>query len=282
MILHQPTSKEEALAILADQEQAIPVAGGTDLFPHWPTRPGQHDRTYLDLSGIKALRPMTWTANELVLGAMTTFWDAITSPDVAREFPLMVRAARQVGAVQIQTRGTWAGNVINASPAGDGVAALMACDATLVLESARGREEIPLHRFFTGYKKMKREKDQLVVAIRIPRRQYDDVRFEKVGQRRAQVITKMGLAVTRRGREWRVVAASMAPAVCRCPAVERVLGESTITSPDDLSAAIAQDVAPVDDLRSTAEYRRRVMARVLFDWFGQGTGDRGPGDARAG
>src|SRR6185503_5674839 len=173
MKLLLPSSKPEALAMLADQPDAIPVAGGTDLFPHWPTRPAQHDRAYLDLSAIQELRPMSWTARELILGGLTTFWDVIRSPAVSREFPLLVRAARQVGAIQIQTRGTWAGNVINASPAGDGVAALMAYDATLVLESTKGRAEIPLDCFYTDYKKMKRERDQLVVAIRVPRRNYD-------------------------------------------------------------------------------------------------------------
>lgn len=265
MNLLLPTSKHEALAMLADQPDAIAVAGGTDLFPHWPTRPEQHDRSYLDLSAIDALRPMTWSARKLVLGGLTTFWDVIRSPEAGREFPLLVRAARQVGAIQIQTRGTWAGNVINASPAGDGVAALMAYDATLVLESRLGREEIRLDEFYTDYKKMKRRRDQLVVAIRLPRRSYDFSLFEKVGQRRAQVITKMGLALTHSAAGWRVVAASMAPYVCRCRAVEAQLTSAApVRDPDDFAAAIARDVAPVDDLRSTADYRRRVMARVLY------------------
>jgi CO/xanthine dehydrogenase FAD-binding subunit len=271
MKLLLPSSKQEALDMLAKQPDAVPVAGGTDLFPHWPSRPEQYDRTYLDLSGLRELRPMMWTDADLILGALTTFWDVIRAREVGTEFPLLVRAARQVGAIPIQTRGTWGGNVINASPAGDGVAALMAYDATLVLESVQGRQEIPLDNFYTDYRKMKRQRHQLVVAIRVPRRRYDDARFEKVGQRRAQVITKMGLAVTRRGREWRVVAASMAPTVRRCPAVEQVLSQNALQSPDDLSRAIARDVAPVDDLRSSAEYRRRVMARVLFHWFGSGS-----------
>ncbi len=181
-------------------------------------------------------------------------------------FPLLVAAARQVGAVQIQARGTWGGNIANASPAADGVPVLMAYDAVVVLESATGgREEVPLDRFYTGYKEMRRRPDQLVVAIRIPWRAHDVAIFEKVGGRRAQAIAKVGLAIARSAAGWRVVAASVAPTVRRCPAIERLLEDGTaVRGPDDLLPAIARDVAPIDDLRSTAEYRKRVLARLLY------------------
>ena len=256
----------EALGLLAGDGAAIPVAGGTDLLVHWPVRVEAHDRTYVDLSRLEDLKPLRWSDRELVLGGLTTYWDVIQDERIGREFPLLVRAARQVGAIQIQARGTWAGNIVNASPAADGVPVLMAYDAVVVLESWRGREEVPLDRFYTGYKEMRRRADQLVVAIRIPRRPYSYQVFEKVGSRRAQAIAKVGLAVTRSDAAWRVVAASMAPTIRRCPAIERLLEVPTpLRAPDDLLPAIASDVAPIDDLRSTAEYRRRVMARVLYD-----------------
>ena len=256
----------EALGLLAGDGAAIPVAGGTDLLVHWPVRVEAHDRTYVDLSRLEDLKPPRWSDRELVLGGLTTYWDVIRDERIGREFPLLVRAARQVGAIQIQARGTWAGNIVNASPAADGVPVLMAYDAVVVLESWRGREEVPLDRFYTGYKEMRRRADQLVVAIRFPRRPYSYQVFEKVGSRRAQAIAKVGLAVTRSDAAWRVVAASMAPTIRRCPAIERLLEIRTpLRAPDDLLPAIASDVAPIDDLRSTAEYRRRVMARVLYD-----------------
>ena len=256
----------EALGLLAGDGAAIPVAGGTDLLVHWPVRVEAHDRTYVDLSRLEDLKPPRWSDRELVLGGLTTYWDVIQDERIGREFPLLVRAARQVGAIQIQARGTWAGNIVNASPAADGVPVLMAYDAVVVLESWRGREEVPLDRFYTGYKEMRRRADQLVVAIRFPRRPYSYQVFEKVGSRRAQAIAKVGLAVTRSDAGWRVVAASMAPTIRRCPAIERLLEVPTpLRAPDDLLPAIASDVAPIDDLRSTAEYRRRVMARVLYD-----------------
>jgi xanthine dehydrogenase iron-sulfur cluster and FAD-binding subunit A len=143
--------------------------------------------------------------------------ETVESLDPAALQPLLVAAARQVGAVQIQARGTWAGNIVNASPAADGVPVLMAYDAVVVLESVRGRVEVPLAEFYAGYKQMRRAVDELVVEIRVPRRAYALQRFFKVGARRAQAIAKVGLAVTRSAAGWRVVAASMAPVAPMMP-----------------------------------------------------------------
>src|SRR3989442_12437446 len=206
-----PGSLAEALDMLASDGAAIPIAGGTDLLVHWPVRVDAHDRTYVDLSQLDALKPLSWTADELVLGGLTTYWDVIRDARAAREFSLLVDAARQVGAIQIQARGTWAGNIVNASPAADGVPVLIAYDAVVVLESWRGREEVPLDRFYSGYKQMRRYPDQLVVGIRIPLRRYTYQVFEKVGARRAQAIAKGGLAVTRSGAGWRGGGAGVAP-----------------------------------------------------------------------
>ncbi|HXL52088.1 MAG TPA: FAD binding domain-containing protein [Gemmatimonadales bacterium] len=260
-----PASLPEALNQLASDATAVPMAGGTDLLVHWPVRLEAHERTYVDLSRLDSLKPLRWTEDELTLGGLTTYWDVILDARARAELPLLVDAARQVGAIQIQARGTWAGNIVNASPAADGVPVLMAYDAVVVLESRSGREEVPLDRFYAGYKQMKRRTDQLVVGIRIPRRRYTYQVFEKIGARRAQAIAKVGLAVTCSGAGWRVVAASVAPTIRRCPAVERLLEAGIpIASPEALLPAIAQDVAPIDDIRSSADYRTRVMARVLY------------------
>ena len=261
-----PASLPEALAILAERPEAVPVAGGTDLLVHWPARVAEHERDYVDLSGIAELKAIAFRNGELLLGALATYWDVIHAGRMREGFPLLVAAARQVGAVQIQARGTWGGNIANASPAADGVPVLMAYDAVVVLESATGgREELPLDRFYTGYKQMRRRPDQLVVAIRIPWRAHDVAIFEKVGGRRAQAIAKIGLAIAHSAAGWRVVAASVAPTVRRCPAIERLLEDgAAVRGPDDLLPAIERDIAPIDDLRSTAEYRKRVLARLLY------------------
>ncbi len=194
-----PASLPEALNQLASDATAVPMAGGTDLLVHWPVRVEAHERTYVDLSRLDSLKPLRWSEDELILGGLTTYWDVILDSRARAEFPLLIDAARQVGAIQIQARGTWAGNIVNASPAADGVPVLMAYDAVVVLESRTGREEVPLDRFYAGYKEMKRRPDQLVVGIRIPRRRYSYQVFEKIGARRAQAIAKVGLAVTRSG-----------------------------------------------------------------------------------
>lgn len=265
MKLLLPTSLEEACAQLGDDPEAVPMAGATDLMVHWPSHFEAHKKTYLDLSAVEELRPHRFTEDALVLGGSTTYWQVMRDPRVCREFPLLLEAARQVGALQIQTRGTWAGNIVNASPAADGVPVLMAYDAEVELVSRRGEERIPLSEFYLGYKKMRRRPDQLIRGIRLPRRSYEVEIFEKVGSRQAQAITKVGVAVTHSGAGWRIVANSVAPSVCRCPALEALLGHDLpVTTPEHLLPAIKQDVSPIDDIRSTADYRRKVLARVLF------------------
>lgn len=267
MKVHTPEALEEALALLADAngETPVPMAGGTDLLVHWPQRIEAHEKSYLDLWGLEELRGHRWTEEELVLGGLTTYWDLIRDGRAREEFPILVDAARQVGAVQIQSRGTWAGNIVNASPAADGVPVLMAHDAVVELTSADGSEEIPLSDFYLGYKEMRRRPDQLVTAVRVPRRPHDVQRFVKVGSRRAQAIAKVGVAVARSAAGWRVVAASVAPTVRRCPSVEALLEEGApVGGPEDLLPAVREDVSPIDDLRSTARYRETVLTRVLY------------------
>ncbi len=142
----------------------------------------------------------------------------------------------------------------------------MACDAVVILASRNGTREVTLDRYYTGYRQGARRHDELVVAIRIPRRPRALQRFVKVGPRRAQAIAKVGLAVTRSEAGWRVVAASVAPTVRRCPSVERLLDDPGVPgTPAGFDAALRADVAPIDDLRSTAAYRARVLGRVLYD-----------------
>jgi CO/xanthine dehydrogenase FAD-binding subunit len=277
-----PTTLDEALDTLAALSgKATPVAGGTDLFVHWPNHAHKQTQPMLDLSGIESLRAHEWTDTELLLGATTTYWDIIQDPTAQDEMPMLVAAARTVGATQIQSRGTWAGNIVNASPAADGVPALMAMDAVVELTDTTGTESVRLDEFYLGYKQMKRRPEQLVTRIRVPRTERDFESFVKVGSRRAQAITKVGLAITRLGDDWRVVANSVAPVILRCRSVERMLAaKAPIASPEDLLAAVRADIAPIDDIRSTAAYREHVLARVLFyelasacDWVEAGRAD---------
>jgi CO/xanthine dehydrogenase FAD-binding subunit len=265
----RPADLGEALHHLGERSPdapLVPLAGGTDLLVHWPVRPEARDREYLDLTALEELRGVRWSDEALELGALASYWDVIVDRRAKEEFPILIASARQVGAIQIQSRGTWAGNIVNGSPAADGVPVLMACDAVVVLASRDGTRDVPLDRYYTGYREGARRHDELVTAIRIPRTPRPLQRFVKVGPRRAQAIAKVGLAVTRSQAGWRIVAASVAPTVRRCPAVERFFDEGGIPgAPEDLDAALRADVSPIDDIRSTAEYRARVLGRVLFD-----------------
>jgi len=270
-----PTTLEQALDLMSRNVGLTSVAGGTDLLVAWH----QHDKRdwrLLDLSRLEAeLRPTRLTADALELGALTTYWDVIANREVAGAFPLLAQAARQVGAMQIQTRGTWAGNIGNGSPAADGVPVMMAYEATVVLQSTRGRREVPLDQYWTGYKQSVRRTDELIVAIRMPRRHRQVEWFEKVGARSAQTIAKLGVAVVHDEAGWRIAANSVAPYVCRCRNVEAALQAGrAFASPQELRALLAADIAPIDDLRSTAEYRLNVLARLLY--FGLKPQTHGP------
>lgn len=269
-----PTTLDEALEMLATASpgsgEVLPVAGGTDLLVSWHHQPKDAMRL-LDLSRLhRQLESFQLSDDYLELGALTSYWSVISSPEVARAFPLLAQAARQVGAIQIQTRGTWAGNIDNGSPAADGVPVLMAYDATVVLRSRAGRTEVPLDQYYTGYKQTVRRPDQLIVAIRVPRRRRELEWFHKVGARRAQAITKVGVAVVKDAHGWRVVANSVAPVVCRCRTLEKALDSGRkFQDPAEIRQILAADISPIDDIRSTARYRATVLSRLLYFWLAE-------------
>jgi CO/xanthine dehydrogenase FAD-binding subunit len=248
------------------------IAGGTDVMVQLEAGIQKEGETFLDVTGLaRELRYHRMDADALEIGALATFRDTRIRADVVAAFPLLESAARTIGATQIQTRGTWAGNIANGSPAADGVAALLAYDAEVVVASRGGRRTTALHGFFSGYKKMDLAPGEFLAAIRLPRRPPDRwSAFHKVGTRRAQAITKVGLTLNwRADGSWRIVGTSLAPFVTRYSALEALFqaaGEDP-TRVDDraLAREVAASVQPIDDLRSTAEYRRRVVLNLLRD-----------------
>ncbi len=265
MQVHRPATLDEALQLMQQPDvRPQPIAGGTDLLVSWHHRAKDGVRL-MDLSRLGELRTMRLTTDSLELGALATYWDVITSTEVSGVFPLLAQAAKLVGAMQIQTRGTWAGNIGNGSPAADGVPVLMAYDATVTLASSRGRREVALAEYWTGYKKSVKTADELIVEVRVPRHTCDFEWFHKVGARAAQAITKVGAAIVHSPAGWRVTANSVAPYVCRCKAMEAALErDEEFRSPDDVRQVISKDVAPIDDLRSTAAYRLNVLSRLIY------------------
>jgi CO/xanthine dehydrogenase FAD-binding subunit len=193
------------------------------------------------------------------------------------EFRLLCAAARETGSIATQNRGTLGGNIVNASPAADSPPALLVYDAEIELVSERGARWIPYHGFHTGYKKMQLASDELLRAIRLPRRsapwrQY----YRKVGTRKAQAISKVcfaGAALFENStiRDIRIALGSVAPIVLRAVKTEDALRGSGVT-PEVIASAreiLAQEIAPIDDIRSTARYRLRVAQNLLEEFLSQ-------------
>jgi CO/xanthine dehydrogenase FAD-binding subunit len=262
----RPRSLKDALTMLRDEGgQLTPLAGGTDLFVGLNART-EARRRYLDLWHLDALRGIERSGHgkksTLVFGALATYTDCIESRDVRRRLPILAAAAREVGGVQIQNRGTLAGNIGNGSPAGDSLPVLMAADADVVLRSRdRGERAVPLAEFYTGYRKSVRAPDELIVRIecRPPRGRQ---RFRKVGTRAAQAISKVVLAAVGEN----VALGSVAPTVTRLPRVEGY-ARTGGRDPREAARILDGEIAPIDDVRSTADYRRRVAANLIGEWL---------------
>lgn len=261
-----PESLDEALALLASAPNAVPVAGGTTLVPHWPNGQAPDDRPLLDLSGITALRGWAVEKDAVSLGALTTFWDVIQARDLDAEFPLLGLAAMQVGSPLVQVRGTWAGNVAGAAGGADGMLPLVAYDAEIELRSLRATRRVALANFQLGDRRTDRHADELITAIHLPRRPRDRHWLEKVGRRQGPSFTIVGLAMCRTDRNWRVAVNGITDTVRRLPGVERALADGAAAeSPDDWVQLIRADLPGSQPLaKQLVTYREQVLARLLL------------------
>jgi CO/xanthine dehydrogenase FAD-binding subunit len=250
-----------------------PFAGGTDLMVLLEAGKLPH-RKFVSIWGLPELRGMEVTAERVLLGALTTYTELRRHETIAREFPLLCQAAAETGSVATQNRGTLGGNIANASPAADSPPALFVYDAELELVSASGARWVPYHGFWSGYKQMDLRDDELILRIRLPREKRDWRQYyRKVGTRRAQAISKVCFAGAARVEADRIVdvriaLGSVAPTVLRAVETEKTLRGERL-SPAILRTAqeaLAREIAPIDDMRSTAHYRRRVAQNLLAEF----------------
>jgi CO/xanthine dehydrogenase FAD-binding subunit len=271
-LTESPTRIDAAYAMLAAGGPPWrPLAGGTDLMVQITGELGEPPDRLLDIWSLDELRGMRVEEGAVVIGALTTYTDLRRSPVVAEWIPALAEAAATIGAAQIQNRGTIGGNVMNASPAGDTLPLLLALDAEMVLGSATGERSVPASAFWPSYRTTARRDDELLLRIRIPIVGGRTVRFRKVGTRRAQAISKVVMALAWRTADdgrWtdvRLALGSVAPTTVRAPATERVLEGASPTreTADAAAVALQAEVVPIDDVRSTADYRRAVCGRVL-------------------
>ena len=273
--LRAPRDLGDALDVLA-REPGVwrAFAGGTDLMVLFEAGLLAHKR-FLSVWRLAELRGVEVTDEHVTLGALTTYTDVRRHELLRQEFPALCDAARETGGWAIQNRGTLGGNIANASPAADSPPALLAYGAQLELVSAAGARRIDYADFHTGYKQTVMRPDELVARVRLPRPPRGTASYyRKVGTRKAQAISKVCMAATARVeagrvREARIALGSVAPTAVRCARTEEVLRDRTIDA--ELIAAarasLLNEIAPIDDVRSTADYRLRVAQNLLEDFL---------------
>ena len=265
--LLRPKSLPDALRMLRDEGPLVPMAGCTDLYVTLNFGTLSATR-FLDLWRLGDLRTITLRDGVLSIGALATYTELIESPLVRRRMPMLVAAAREIGGRQVQTRGTLGGNVANGSPAGDTLPVLAAADATVVLASAQGERRVPFTSFYTGYRTSVMRPDELIMALDlspVAGRQW----FRKVGTRAAQAISKVVMAAVGPAADEapRLALGSVAPTVVRLPSTEAALGGGASLA--EAQHILNEEIAPIDDVRSTADYRRRVAANLLARFWNE-------------
>lgn len=264
----KPKTLGEAVSLLSSTGGQT-LAGGTDFYPSLGDR--QPKGRIVDISALGEIRGIATEKDHIRIGGLTTWTEVIRTP-LPRCFDALKSAAREVGSVQIQNRGTVAGNLCNASPAADGVPPLLALDAEVELASSAGKRRIPLARFVTGNRKTLRRGDEILAAVLVPRRMENAASaFLKLGARRYLVISISMVAVVVQPDDLgKIVEAHVAVGSCsataqRLPDLERDL--VGIAARPGIGAAVQfqhlSPLSPIDDVRATAEYRRDASLTLV-------------------
>jgi xanthine dehydrogenase small subunit len=276
--VHSPTTLAETYGLLSERRALKIIAGGTDLMVLMNAHVLDASE-FLDIWRVDELRGIEDQGDALRIGSLTTYTQLIKSELIQQHAPALVAASRTIGAIQIQNRGTIGGNVVNASPAGDSLPVLAACDADVELGSTRGTRRVPFNHFYTGYRRTVLEPDELVLSVSLPKLKESEVDFFwKVGTRRAQAISKTVMAVRARIDNSTIdsisiAIGSVAPTVVRAHQTERLLTSSLVDDAliNEARQTIAREITPITDLRSTEHYRRVVTGNVLVKFLRQFT-----------
>ena len=270
-----PQKIEEALEILSRYREEIKViAGGTDLLIQYYDRLYEVG-TWLDLKNIKELKDIRINKNQMEIGAMVTHTQLEKSEDIKKYFPILSQAAADIGSPQIRNRGTIGGNIVNASPAGDLLAPLMAYDAQFKLLSTQGERIVPAEEFFIGPKKTILEQAQLLTGIILP------LPFErtfgcwiKIGKRKALIISTITLALVaemaednKTVKDVRTCLGSVAPTPIEVKEVrEKMIGKNfNHLDFNQLGQIVEDKISPIDDIRGTREYRKDVAKNIMIN-----------------
>ncbi|MEP6619596.1 MAG: FAD binding domain-containing protein [bacterium] len=255
--IETPRSLDDALSMLRD-ESLTPIAGATDLYVglNFGTLTS---RRFMDIARLDELKGIVERDNLLVIGAGTSFTRIMHSPLVRGRLPMLSQAASQIGGVQIQNRATLGGNIANGSPAGDSLPVLAAADAVVVLRSASGERRVPFVQFYTGYRASVMQRTELIVSVEIPP-VHGIQWFRKVGTRAAQAISKLVMAGIRSPVP-RIAMGSVAATTIRLSRTEAALASGATI--EEAKTALESEIVPIDDIRSSASYRRHVASNLL-------------------
>ena len=278
-----PDTLQAVVSLLAAEPGAwLPIAGGTDVMVQYAA--GKLPaRKLVSIWNLPELRRIEVLPNQIRIGAGCTYTDLREHQVVAREFALLASAAAWTGGIANQNRGTLGGNIVNASPAADSLPALLVYGAELILVSVRGERRLPYGHFHTGYKKTELASDELIRAICLPRQFGAYLSYtRKVGARNAQAISKVCIAALGRVaggvvEDVRIALGSVAPIPLRLAETERLVKGKQI-EPSLLALAketAAEEISPIDDIRSTARYRAVVAGNLVEEFLVKlGTGQR--------
>ena len=272
----RPSTVEEFLSQLSDHPGARILAGATDVVPQG-RKSGQFPETLIDPGAVRGrfegIRP---EGGRLWIGAFTPFQDMVDHPGLNRDYRVLVEAARWIGSRQIRNMATIGGNIANASPAGDSMPALLVYEAVLRLRGLSSVRELPLAEFYLGYKKTALRDGEFIEAVLLPpspavRKDY----YRKAGPRRVLSISRTALAGLVEGRDgatsaYRLAAAGVAPVPVPLRNVEAQLQTGFPPASDEgrrdlLAAGLRKDIAPITDLRGSAEYKFQVTLNFILE-----------------
>ncbi len=269
-----PNSLPKAAALLADEPgQWMPIAGGTDVMVLYAA--GKlAARKLVSVWNLPELRGIEVTPEAVRIGAACTYSDLQRHEIVAGDFPMLASAASWTGGIANQNRGTLGGNIANASPAADSLPALLAYEARLELYSVRGARQVPYTEFHFGYKKHALAPDELIRNICLPRNTAGYVSYcRKVGARNAQAISKVCIAALAKINgglieDVRIGMGSVAPMPLRLKETEKALlgKRPELALVDEARRTVAQQIKPIDDIRSTARYREGVAENLVTEF----------------
>jgi xanthine dehydrogenase FAD-binding subunit len=267
--LFSPATLDDFFDLRWEYPEARLLAGGTDLLVRlkdslsWPV--------LIDISGLQELQGISANGNAITIGALTTYTELLSSDILKQHASVLLQAAQLVGSPQIRNRGTIGGNIANGSPAGDTLPPLYVLQASVVTAGSKGSRKIPIEDFFIGPGKTVLLRNEIIVSIHIPIVQNNKQIFLRLGQRKALAISKVSIAVsakmgTKIIENIRIALGSVGPTVIRANKTEELLKGAALTDANTQAAAceaVETEAVPISDIRSDAEYRRRMCGVLL-------------------